>query len=115
MKFFITMTIAAFSIGVFAQGNLESMKQETTSHLDSKISSLQDAKSCINEADSMDKFKACKYDMHKEMRKQKMEKRQKMEDEQQRMEDEIGEKEKETQKALEKQKEEIKLQDEVVE
>lgn len=80
MKFLITFTLAAFSVGAIAQGNLESMKQDATSHLDSKISNLQDAKACINQADSMDKFKSCKYDMHKQMKQQKMEKMQKMEE-----------------------------------
>lgn len=108
MKFLITITLAAFSFGAFAQ-NLDSMKQDATSHLDSKISNLQDAKSCINDADSMDKFKACKYDMHKEMKKQKMEKMQKMEDSQQRMEEEVEKKE----KAKDEAKEEVKLDESI--
>lgn len=81
MKFLITLSLAAFSFGAFAQGNLESMKEDATSHIDSKISNLQNAKTCINEADSTDRFKACKYDMKKEMKKQKMEKMEEMQKE----------------------------------
>jgi hypothetical protein len=73
MKFLITVSLALFSIGVFAEENLANMKQEATSHIDSKISSLKDAKNCVSSAETVTKFKACKYDMKHKMKMQKME------------------------------------------
>ena len=81
MKFLITLSLAAFSIGAFAQNDLESMKQDATSHIDSKISTLQDSKDCISNAGTIDKFKACKYDMYKEKKKMKMQKMEEMKSE----------------------------------
>lgn len=76
MKFLITVSLAVFSIGAFAQQDLNSMKQEATSKIDRKLSSLQEARSCVNNASSVEKFKACKYDMHEDMKMQKMESKQ---------------------------------------
>ena len=73
MKCLIGLSLAVFSLGSFAQEDLSSMKQKANNHLDRKISSLQGAKNCVNNATTTDKFKACKYDMHEEMKMQKME------------------------------------------
>lgn len=73
MKYFLALSIATLSLGAFAQEDLNSMKTRANSHIDKKMSSLQTAKSCVNNAQSMDKFKACKYDMHEDMKMQKME------------------------------------------
>ena len=73
MKFFTVLSLSLLSLSVFAQEDLNSMKNKANSHIDKKMSSLQAAKSCINGAQSMDKFKSCKYDMHEDMKMQKME------------------------------------------
>lgn len=78
MKFLITLSLAAFSVGAFAQDDLATMKEDATSHIDQKISSLQEAKDCINNAGSIDKFKACKYDLHKQKKEMKMQKMEEM-------------------------------------
>lgn len=80
MKFLIVLSVSVLSLSAFAQ-NLGSMKQEATSHIDRKMSTLQEARSCIQNAETREAFKACKYDMHEEMKMQKMEKhQQKMEE-----------------------------------
>jgi hypothetical protein len=73
MKFFIIMSLSIFSLTSFAQEDLNSMKNKANSHIDKKMTTLQSAKSCVNGAQSMEKFKACKYDMHEDMKMQKME------------------------------------------
>lgn len=73
MKFIITFSIAVFSLGAFAQQDLNRMKQEANSDIDKKMSTLRASKDCIQNAGSMEAFKACKYDMHDEMKMQKME------------------------------------------
>ena len=71
MKFLITLSLAAFSVGAFAQQDLNAMKSKANEHIDKKMGSLQEAKTCVNNAGSIDKFKACKYDMHDDMKKMK--------------------------------------------
>lgn len=73
MKFLIALSFAVLSVSAFSQEDLNSMKNKANSQIDKKMSSLQSAKSCVNSAQSMDKFKACKYDMHEDMKMQKME------------------------------------------
>jgi hypothetical protein len=73
MKFLITMFVSVFSISVFAQGDLNSMKQDANSSIDKKMTSLRSAKDCVNNATSVERFKACKYDMHEDMKMEKME------------------------------------------
>jgi hypothetical protein len=73
MKFFITLSLLFTCLSAFSQDDLNSMKQKANSHIDKKISTLQTARSCINDAKSKEKFKACKYDMHEDMKMQKME------------------------------------------
>lgn len=73
MKSLIAIAIAALSMGAFAQGDLNAMKQQANSHIDKKMSMLQSAKGCVNGATSMEGYKACKYDMHEDMKMQKME------------------------------------------
>ena len=80
MKFLTMLSLSLFAMGAFAQKDLNSMKQKATSHIDSKMSSLQTARGCINNANSMDKFKACKYDMKQDMKMQKMEAKEEMKD-----------------------------------
>lgn len=71
MKFVAILTFASLSFGAMAQ-DLATMKNEANTHLDQKMASLQTAKSCVNNASTVEKFKACKYDMHESMKKQKM-------------------------------------------
>lgn len=73
MKSLIAISIAALSLSAFAQQDLNAMKQKANSHIDKKLSTLQTAKGCVNGASSMEGFKACKYDMHEDMKMQKME------------------------------------------
>ncbi len=73
MKSLIAISIAALSISVFAQEDLSAMKQKANSHIDKKMSTLQTAKGCVNGASTTESFKACKYDMHEDMKMQKME------------------------------------------
>jgi hypothetical protein len=73
MKFLIMTVVTAFSFGAFAQQDLNTMKSQATQNIDKKMSSLQTAKNCVSNAQSMEKFKACKYDMHEEMKMQKQE------------------------------------------
>lgn len=73
MKFLITMFLFVYSMASFAQNDLNTMKQDANSSIDKKMSSLRSAKDCVNNATSVEKFKACKYDMHEDMRMQKME------------------------------------------
>lgn len=78
MKFLIALSLTAFSFGAFAQDDLATMKEDANSYIDQKMSSLQEAKDCINNAGSIDKFKACKYDMYKEKKMMKMQKMEEM-------------------------------------
>lgn len=80
MKLFIALTFTALSATAFAQEDLNAMKTKANSHIDKKMTTLQSAKSCVNNASSMDKFKACKYDMHEDMKMQKMEMKEEMKD-----------------------------------
>lgn len=73
MKFLSIIALAALSTGVFAAEDLNAMKSKATSHIDQKMNSLTNAKSCVNNASTVEKFKACKYDMHEDMKMQKME------------------------------------------
>jgi hypothetical protein len=72
MKFLSILALASLASGVFAAEDLSAMKNKANSQIDQKMSSLQTAKSCVNSASSVDKFKACKYDMHEKMQKDKM-------------------------------------------
>lgn len=80
MKILITLTAAVFSFGVMAQEDLNSMKQKANSHIDKKMTTLRTAKDCVNNAGTQDAFKACKYDMHEDMKAQKMEKMEELKD-----------------------------------
>jgi hypothetical protein len=84
MKFLSIVALAALSTGVFAAEDLNSMKSKAISHIDSKMDNLTNAKSCVNGANTVEKFKACKYDMHETMMKDKM---QKMEEKKNEIED----------------------------
>jgi hypothetical protein len=81
MKFLIALCLFLFTLGAFAQEDLNSMKDQANSYIDEKMSTLQEAKGCINNAKNLDKFKACKYDMKKEMKIQKMEAMEDLKDE----------------------------------
>lgn len=72
MKFLIGLSLVFSSLSAFSAEDLNSMKLKANSHIDSKMASLQSAKACINNASSADKFKACKYDMHEDMKAKKM-------------------------------------------
>lgn len=72
MKLILTFIFALSAAGALAQEDLTTMKSKANAHLNKKLSSLEMAKSCINAADSVEKFKACKYDMHEDMKKNKI-------------------------------------------
>lgn len=71
MKLILTFVLALSAASALAQEDLNTMKTKANAHLNKKLSSLESAKSCINSADSIEKFKACKYDMHEDMKKNK--------------------------------------------
>lgn len=71
MKLILTFVLALSAAGALAQEDLNTLKSKANSHLNKKLSSLETAKSCINSADSIEKFKACKYDMYEDMKKNK--------------------------------------------
>lgn len=78
MKFLVVLSVALLSMGAFAQ-DLNTMKQQANSDINKRMTSLQSTKDCIGNANTMEKFKACKYDMYQDMKMQKMEKMEKME------------------------------------
>lgn len=80
MKFLSIIALAALSTGAFAAEDLNSMKSKAISHIDTKMDSLTNAKACVQGAKTVEKFKACKYDMHEQMKQQKMESMQEMEE-----------------------------------
>lgn len=73
MKKILTLALAVFTAGAFAQSNLETMKTDANSKIDKKMSTLKTAKSCVNNASTVEAFKACKFDMSETMDMQKME------------------------------------------
>lgn len=72
MKLFLALTLSSLALGAWAQDDLATMKRDANSHLDQKMTHLEEARNCINAATTVDKFKACKYDMREEMKKTKM-------------------------------------------
>ncbi len=71
MKFLSILALASLATGAFAAEDLSAMKSKANSHIDSKLSNLNNAKTCVNNAQTLEKFKACKYDMHESMMKDK--------------------------------------------
>lgn len=69
----LSLSLALLSFGAFAQEDLNSMKQRANSQIDQKMGTLRTAKDCIGNANTMEKFKACKYDKLEDMKMQKME------------------------------------------
>lgn len=70
----LSLSLALLSFGAIAQSqDLNTMKQKANSHIDKKMDSLRMAKDCVGNASNVEKFKACKYDMHEDMKMQKME------------------------------------------
>lgn len=70
----LSLYLALFSFGAFAQSqDLNSMKQKANADINQRMDSLRTAKDCVGSANTMEKFKACKYDMHDHMKMQKME------------------------------------------
>lgn len=71
MKFLLASTLALFMMSAFAE-DLNAMKKSANETLDKKMSTIQKSKSCVNSADTVDKFKACKVNTG-DMNMQKME------------------------------------------
>lgn len=86
MKKLITLAVAVFTAGAFAQTDLNSMKTEANSKIDKKMNTLKTAKSCVNNASTVEAFKACKYDMKEDMQMQKMESMEDLKEEKESME-----------------------------
>jgi hypothetical protein len=74
MKKLIILAVALSTAGAFAMtGDLNSMKMEATSKIDKEMTTLKSSKNCINNASTMEAFKACKFDMSETKDMQKME------------------------------------------
>lgn len=67
---FLTLALTLFAFSAQAQ-TLDDMKSKANDHMAKKMETIQTARSCINSAGSKEAFKACKYDMHEEMKMQK--------------------------------------------
>lgn len=84
MKLLIGAMFAVAALGAHAEESLDQMKKMANEHMTQKIESIQTARTCIDNAKTKEAFKACKYDMHQDMKMQKMEmmkdKKEKMED-----------------------------------
>ena len=72
MKVLLTMVLGLFTMSAFAD-KLTEKKDMMNEHLDKKITRLQAAKSCIQEAKTEDALKACKTDMKDDMKEMKAE------------------------------------------
>lgn len=72
MKFLLASTVALFMMSAFAQ-DLSAMKKSANESLDKKMSNLQKSKNCVNSANTVDKFKACKVNTVDMDMQQKME------------------------------------------
>lgn len=81
MKILSIALISMFSFAVMAQEDAATMKKDANEHLDQKIQRLQEAKSCVSATTTAEGVKACKYDLHEDMKlmKEKM-KEEKMEE-----------------------------------
>ncbi len=73
MKLLIGSLMVLTAFAAHAEGSLSEMKRMANDHMTQKMSSMQTAKSCIESAQTKEAFKACKYDMHEDMKMQKME------------------------------------------
>lgn len=79
MKTFLALMLAFGSLTAFAEktkdeGKFEDRKAKLSMHLEQKIATLQEAKSCVSGAKDEKTLKAC----HEKMREQRKERRDKM-------------------------------------
>lgn len=72
MKLFIAALFTTVSLAANAE-TLAQMKTKANAHLGEKLSTIETARTCVNSAESVEAFKACKYDMHEDMKIQKQE------------------------------------------
>jgi len=75
MKLLLAATFALFTSMAFAEGDVTEMKQKMNDHLDKKITRLNTAKGCVNEATTADALKACRKSLHADMKMMKEEKK----------------------------------------
>lgn len=73
MKILIAMSLSVFAFGAVAAENLNDMKRMANDSITREISTLQSNKTCVDNAKSVEAFKACKYDMTEAMDVQKEE------------------------------------------
>ena len=66
MKLLLAIVLGLFSMTAFTK-DLNSKKEMMSTHLDQKISRLQEAKACIQGANTEEALKKCKKDMKKDM------------------------------------------------
>lgn len=81
MKILLAITVSFLATSAFAE-DLNAMKKSANEKLDKQMSMLQKNKSCINDATTVEKFKACKLEMKNDMNMQ-----QKMEEGQEKFDD----------------------------
>ena len=79
MKFLFASVAALFVMSAFAE-DLSSMKKTANANLDKQLSSIQKSKNCVNSADTVDKFKACKITGDMNMEQKMEESKEKLDD-----------------------------------
>ncbi len=80
MKIFTITILSIFVSSAYAEESLKEMKAKANTHFTSYTKIMNDAKDCIDDAESVTEFKACKYDlmMAKKMQEMKMKDEMKM-------------------------------------
>lgn len=69
----LTAVLALTSMSIYAEQSLPEMKTMANNHINEKMSTLKTAQSCINNSETKEAFKVCKYDLHESMKMQKQE------------------------------------------
>jgi hypothetical protein len=62
MKYLLITTLSLFTLGSFAQDDLNEKKQKMNSKLDERMQQMEEARNCVNAADSQDELKQCKHE-----------------------------------------------------
>jgi hypothetical protein len=73
MKVFFTTLAFVSAMMSFADSDLSSLKQKANSRIDQRMNELQEARSCISTATTLDKYRSCNFDLTEEVQMQKME------------------------------------------
>jgi galactokinase len=71
MKFLTITALSLFSLGAFAEMDLNEKKQKMNSKIDQRIQQMEEARNCINAADSKGDLKDCKHEWKQKKHEQK--------------------------------------------